>query len=168
MNATQRSPRSVLLALSFLVVLIAIAGPVHPAGEQDPDKAPRAAPENKGLDLARSAVQTAFARADADGLRPVLSQRVKIYLSSALFGVPEGYYGAGQTLLLFRRLFEKRTTLRFVFLQRSSKASEEGQVTLAALWVYREERTEGVEARLSFTFSPEGPSWRIREIRDLK
>jgi hypothetical protein len=168
MNATQRFLRSALLVGVPLVMLLVLPEIGHPATGEERGRAPRADPESEGIVRARGLVETAFVQSDADRLRPALSQRVKIYLSSTLLGVPEGYYGADQTMLLFRRLFAKRTTVRFAFFTTSSKAREDGHAVLPARWVYREERSGGIEARISFTLSPEGPSWRIREIRDLK
>ena len=153
-------------ALLLLVLLAAVRSsaiadaPVRLAAE-GPDRDPP-------IGALRHAIETAFGECDAAPLKTFLSRRVKTFLSSRALGARHGYYGADQVLMILRRAFRDRATLRFRLGSHDDPDALEGRFTLAARWLYRDEGTSKSEARLSFTVVREGAAWTIREIRELK
>jgi hypothetical protein len=115
-----------------------------------------------------AAIEAAFQRCDVALLRDAFSRRVKTYLSSRALGVRQGYYGADQVLLMLRRGFDGRKTLRFRLGAPDDAVQQNGRRAVRARWLYRDEGASKSEARLSFTLAPEGEDWCIREIRELK
>jgi len=115
-----------------------------------------------------AAIESAFARCDPSPLRTAFSPRVKTHLASPVFEIPAGYYGADQILLMLRRWFAGRTTMRFRLDPLESAHRADGRHIVAARWQYREEGSSRSNVRLLFTLAPEGPVWYIREIREQK
>jgi len=150
MTAAQRILQGVgvTVALSFLT-------PSAPCGGADP------------LREAHALLERAFQRGEAAALRPLLPRRLKIYLSCRSIGIPEGYYGADQTVLLFERAFEERSTMRFSSIDPPQRIGDEGQAVIVAHWQFRQREGPGQEIHLSFSLALNG-GWTIREIRDLK
>jgi hypothetical protein len=122
----------------------------------------------EGLRRLHAAIEAAFQRCDHTQLRAAFSNRVKTLLSSKALGVRQGYYGADQALLILRRGFEGRTTLRFKLADLDDTTRQEARPAVRARWLYRDEGASKSEARLSFTLALEGGTWCIREIRELK
>jgi hypothetical protein len=130
---------------------------------------PAAAPERvDALRRLHAAIEAAFERCDHTLLKSAFSKRVKTFLSSKALAVKQGYYGADQALLILRRGFEGRSTLRFKLSALDDSIPQNERTALRALWLYREEGASKSEARLTFTLVPEDGAWCIREIRELK
>src|SRR5207245_3810814 len=91
----------------------------------------------------------------------------KIYVSTGLVGTSDGYFGADQLLLLLRRLFVGRSTIRFTALP-APPGQRAREAVLTARWLSRDAGGAEQEMRVSFTLAPEGSRWSIREIRELK
>lgn len=166
MPASRRLLRLAALgAAPFLLLAFLIAPSPEPAQGR---RAGGASPAAEGLRKIHAAIETAFARCDAGALRGAFSRRLKTYIAAADLGIANGYYGADQVLLMLRRVFEGRSTLRFTFEAPGKDTARDGPAVLPARWVYREEGTPKAEVGLSFTLAPEGSAWHIREIRELK
>jgi hypothetical protein len=128
-----------------------------------------AAPQREDrLAVIQQSIERAFIRCDPDPLRGFLARRVKIYVAAGGLGINDGYYSADQMLLLFRRMFDGRSTVRFTLLPAGARSRSGGQARVRALWLYREEGAPESEARISFTLAPESGHWSIREIRELQ
>jgi hypothetical protein len=126
-------------------------------------------PERDGrLWRLHAAIERTFQRCDASLLKTAFSPRVKTFLSARALGVRQGYYGADQALLILRRGFEGRTTLRFKLGAPDDAAQQAGRRVIPARWLYRDEGASISERRLSFTLAPEGAAWFIPEIREMK
>lgn len=113
-------------------------------------------------------VERAFVRCDAAQLRPILSRRVKTFVASRALTPAEGYYGADQLLLLFERLFEGRTTIRFRAITPDPKLRRDGRASLPIRWISRASGQPPSEISLALILVMEGADWQIREIRDQK
>lgn len=113
-------------------------------------------------------VERAFVRCDAVPLRTVLSRKVKTFVATRALTLSDGYYGADQLLLLFERLFEGRTTIRFTALSADPKPRRDGRASLPIRWISSGRGQSRNELSLSFILALEGTDWKIREIRDLK
>lgn len=163
-HVLQRSLPAVLLAL-----VVSVPDPIVRAGVgtgRASDHPPPGA--DARVERAFSLIERAFLRGEADLLAPTLSRRVKIFLSVPLLRVPDGYYGADQVVVLLRRAFAGRSTVRFVSLPRAPRPRPGGQVVLAARWSSRDEGSVEAEHRLSFVLAPENDALTVREIRELK
>jgi len=138
---------------------------------ESPDGSFLAAPSESagGADALRDAIQNAFGHCDATPLDGAFSRRVKTYLASGGLGVRAGYYGADQARLMLRRGFAGRRTVRFRLGTPEDSGDMSGhRMILTARWLYRDPGGSKTEARLSLTLAREGPSWFIRELRELK
>lgn len=127
-----------------------------------------------GADRSRSAdrlralhgiLESAFSRCDARPLGEVFSRRLKVYLAADTLDIDAGYYGAEQALLILRRVFAGRTTVRFSL--DAGQTGDDGQTVARARWTYRLREAPNAEVRLSFTLMPEGDGWLVREIREI-
>ena len=136
-------------------VALSLLTPFAPCGRTDP------------LRDAHAVLERVFQRGEAALLRPLLPRRLKIYLSCGSLGIPEGYYGADQMILLFDRLFGERLTTRFSALDPPQRGADEGQAVIVAHWQFRPREGPSQEVGLSFALALDG-GWTIREIRDLK
>jgi hypothetical protein len=112
-------------------------------------------------------VQSAFTDCDPGPVRPYFSRRLKTYLALGDPGPESGYYGADQAMLMLRRLFARRATLRFSLAPAPDRPVH-GPIVLAGRWVFRDDGTERGEAQLTFVLATEPGGWRIREIRAQK
>lgn len=151
------------------VLVCALLSPA--AGEDGPrrdgstgGKAARA----ERLERLHAAIEKAFERCDSGPLRRAFSPRVKTYLASRTLAVRQGYYGADQALLILRRGFEGRTTVRFRLKDLDDAAPEDDRRVVEARWLHRRAGAAKSEARLTFTLAEEGGVWYIREIRERK
>ena len=106
-------------------------------------------------------------RSDPDELAPSLSRRLKIYLAVPSLGIDDAYYGGDQSIMLLRRLLERRTTLRFIPVQ-GVRPARDAPAVVTARWVLRDEDGAERDLRISFTLAWEGSRLAIREIRELK
>ena len=168
MSATRRciktaAPRVAALYACALLILPGAASTsrVGASSAAEPER-------NDRLRQLHAAIETAFQRCDAALLKAAFSPRVKTFLSSRALGVRQGYYGADQVLLILRRGFEGRTTLRFSLDAPDDSTPQAGRSVILSLWRYRDEGAPKSETRLSFTLAPEGGAWYIREIREMK
>lgn len=125
------------------------------------------ADEDPGPGAAAAALQAAFGDCDPGPIRPFLSRRLKVYLALGDPGPESGYYGADQAVLLLRRLFARRTTVRFTLAPAPDRPGQ-GPVVLSARWIFRDAGSDRGEAQLAFTLASEPGGWRIREIRAQK
>ena len=125
-------------------------------------------PREAGLDEIENLIVASFEKSDADRLATAFSRRVKTYVACAPLADADGYYGADQMRLLLRRMFRGRETVRFRILEPATRRRPDGLAVLTAVWAFRESSAPVSQARLSFALGPEGGSWRVREIRDLK
>jgi hypothetical protein len=161
-HVLQRSlPVAIALVASFVLAPAATragAGPVP---------GPSAAQQAR-LAHTSSLIESAFLRGEADLLAPALSRRVKIFLAVPPLEVPDGYYGADQVIVLFRRAFAGRSTLRFAAHAPEPRARAGGQVLLTARWSARDASSVEMEHRLTFVLAPEDDALTVREIRELK
>jgi len=156
-------PGAATFALCALLVAAPVAGVAASGGspEEDPER-------DAGLGDLSEAIESAFRLCDVEPLRTAFSRNVKTLLSSRTLGVRQGYYGADQVLLILRRGFRSRTTVRFKLGDRDDAVPQSERRLLSARWLYRDEGDSKSEARLSFTLARDGPAWHIREIRELK
>src|SRR5262245_59904909 len=130
---------------------------------------PAARPEQtEALRRLHASIELAFTRCDHTLLQSAFSKRVKTFLSSKSLAVRQGYYGADQAVLILRRGFESRTTLRFILSALDESSAPNERTALRARRLYCEEGASKSEARLTFTLVPEGGTWCIREIREMK
>jgi hypothetical protein len=162
--ANGRSPRLLLVRMWMGLLLIAGGAPAAPA------EAPGGAGEAReaGLEQIESLIVASFEKSDADRLATAFSRRVKTYVAYAPLAEADGYYGADQMRLLLRRMFRGRETARFRILEPAKRRRPDGLAVLTAVWAFKEGSAPLTQARLSFGLGPEGGSWRVREIRDLK
>jgi hypothetical protein len=130
------------------------------------DEGDRARPRDP-LTSAQAAIEEAFGRSDPQPLRPLLSRRLKVDLAADSLGIDAGYYGADQALLILRRVFAGRATMRFA-LEPLRAAAADDERTTRARWVFRHRGVPGAEVRLSFTLMTDGDAWFVREIRELR
>ena len=142
------------------VLLLALSLAPARAAEETPPPSP--------LAKLHARVERAFGRCDAGILRPLLSRRVKTFVDSRVLAPSDGYYGADQLLLLFERLFERRTTISFTALSADLKPRRDGRARLPIRWISREGGSSRNEISLTLILDTEGATWHIREIRDLK
>lgn len=161
--------RRLVLRGAASVAALALLGHPRPSLASAPEESAQAAPQpaDPRLQRASETIERAFLRCDADDLGSTLSRRVKIYVSAGLVGTGQGYFGAGQLVLLLRRLFEGRSTTRFSPLA-PPPSPRSGRAVLAARWLSRDFGGAEQEVRLAFTLAQEGSDWSIREIRELK
>jgi hypothetical protein len=155
----------VLLALAALVCLASVAAAQAPA-DDGPNQIAGAV--NSGLRVVQQNLAEAFTQGDPDRLAATLSQVMKTYVSSRPIDVGDGYYGADQMRLFFRRMFRSRRSVRFLITEPAEAPRPDGRAVAIAEWSYRESGGTPVEARLAFTLGLESGVWRVREIRDLK
>jgi hypothetical protein len=128
-----------------------------------------AASERDGrLGALRDAIDTAFRQCDVAPLHGAFSRRVKTCLASRALGIRRGYYGADQSLLILRRGFAGRSTLRFRLESLDDAPPQSGRRVVTARWVYRDEGASKSATRLAFTLARDGHIWSIREIREMK
>jgi len=125
------------------------------------------ADEAPGARAAATALQAAFTDCDPGPVQPFLSRRLKTYLALGDLGPESGYYGADQAVLMLRRLFARRTTLRFALAELPDRPGH-APVVLSARWTFRDDGSDRGEAQLAFTLGSEPGGWRIREIRAQK
>ncbi len=168
MSATRRCIQTAAPgAAAFLVCAL-----LFDSATADPPRAGSSSseePERNGrLRRLHAAIERAFQRCDSSLLKTAFSPRVKTFLSSRALGIRQGYYGADQALLMLRRGFEGRTTMRFKLGPPDDAAQQAGRRVVPARWLYRDDGASKSETRLSFTLAPEGGAWFIREIRELK
>ncbi|PYS96244.1 MAG: hypothetical protein DMF50_05375 [Acidobacteria bacterium] len=180
MSATHPAPESRLTrAGPALLLALLFAGLDAPPGSgqvRPPVTSPPASPRPRrpgdeaaeGLHKAAETLEKAFTRGDARDLRGLLPRRLKTYVSSRALAIADGYYGSDQVLLILRRIFERRVTLRFAPLEAETRPRARARATFSALWVFRDEDAPASEARITFVFAPEGSAWTIREIRDIE
>ena len=161
-NGKSGSRRTAAALLLLAAVLVSARSPGATAGEQGEGR------EAPPFEAVRDPIRAAFARGDADRLRPVLSRRTKTYVSLEETGAPDGYYGADQLILLFRRMFAGLTTVRLSFGDPAEGPRPDGQAALTAQWIHRRDTGGRSETRLAFILALEAGAWRIREIRGLK
>ena len=110
MSAAKRSIRSTLLLAAPLVAVLLLQIPciAHAQSERlaasssDSEGKDEGAAGDPRLAALHGVIEKAFVRGDAKLLRPAMSRRVKTYVASSALGASDGYYGADQTLLLFR------------------------------------------------------------------
>ena len=150
-------PSAAVLLACALLLLAAGCGPALAAGPRDPE-----------LQALRRAIETAFRRCETAPLEGSFSPRVKTYLSSRALGVRPGYYGADQALLILKRGFSGRRTLRFTLAKMDDVRESDGRRVVPARWRFRDDRTESADVRLSLTLAREAASWTLREIREMK
>jgi len=180
MSATHPAPERRLAragpALLLALLLAGLEAPSASGQVRPPGASPPVSPRPRkpgdeaveGLHKAGEALERAFTHGDARELRALLPRRLKTYVSSRALGIADGYYGADQVLLILRRLFDRRVTLRFTPLQAEARPRAHARAALSALWVFRDEDAPDSEARITFVFAPEGSAWTLREIRDLE
>ncbi len=167
MTPTKQILRRTLLAPTALLILtLPPAGPGQARAPAADRAAGAEAAVDPRLESVHASIESAFLRCDAGALRPVLSRRLKIYLSGNGFG--DGYYGADQVLLLLERLFAGRFTIRFTTLAPPPRPQADGQAILSARWVSRDEDSSESDVRMIFVLAPEAPGWSVREIREVK
>ena len=168
MSATRRWIATAVPGAAALLLCAFLCVPA--AAEASRGGAPSFAETERDERLRRlhGAIEAAFLGCHATPLGTAFSKRLKIFLSSRALGVRQGYYGADQALLILRRGFDGRTTLRFKLGALDEGAQQNGRRIVRARWLYREEDGSKSEARLSFTLATEGGDWCIREIRELK
>ena len=164
---------TVVLTASVLSMSALRAASGTASSRQKPDREPAGQGgeplhEKRHVDALRMVIEKSFRRCDAGRLRPAFSREVKTYVALPALGVPDGYYGADQMLLLLQRMFEGRSTVRFSINRPRARIRKDGRAVLAAKWVYRDGAVTRAELRISFVLAAEGPHWRIREIRRLK
>ena len=166
-RAKQVLRRALLGAVPVVVLTLLHTAAQPPPGEAGERAGTPRDPRDSRLQGIHDTIERTFLRCDARELRPALSRRVKIYVSTGLLGTGDGYFGADQLLLLLRRLFAGRSTVRFTALPAPPR-QRAGQTILTARWLSRDVGGAEQEMRVSFTLAPEGPGWSIREIRELK
>ena len=168
MSATRRWIATAVPGAAVLLLCALLCVPA--AAEASRGGAPSFAETERDERLRRlhGAIEAAFLGCHATPLGAAFSKRLKTFLSSRALGVRQGYYGADQALLILRRGFDGRTTLRFKLGALDEGAQQNGRRIVRARWLYREEDGSKSEARLSFTLATEGGDWCIREIRELK
>jgi hypothetical protein len=154
-----------LLSLLFAGAAPILAA-VAPAFADEPDGAGR--PADAGLAGLHAAIETAFSRCDAAALRSAFPRRLKSWVGAPTLGIEEGYYGADQAILILRRAFATRTTLRFAFETPRPAPAAATPATAPARWSFRQEGIGRMEIRLLFTVARDGATWTIREIREVK
>ena len=123
--------------------------------------------QDRDRDAVQASIERAFVRSDPDELAPSLSRRLKIYLAVPSLGIDDAYYGADQSIMLLRRLLERRTTLRFIPGQ-GVRPTPDAPAVVTARWVLRDYDGAERDLRISFTLAWEGSRLAIREIRELK
>jgi hypothetical protein len=165
MRAAQGSSRRLLLARAWTGLLVLAVGTIAASAD-----APEGTgePREAGLEQIESLIVASFEKADADRLATAFSRRVKTYVAYSPLADADGYYGADQMRLLLRRMFRGRETVRFRILEPATRRRPDGLAVLTAVWAFRQASAPVTQARLSFGLGPEGGSWRVREIRDLK
>lgn len=168
MSATPRRIEAASPAVAALFACALLFVPEASAMSRGGASSPVEPERNERFKRLHAAIETAFQRCDSAALKAAFSPRVKTFLSSRAFGVRRGYYGADQVLLILRRGFEGRTTLRFRLETPDDAAQQAGRRVVPALWRYRYEGAPKSETRLSFTLASEGEAWYIREIREMK
>jgi hypothetical protein len=145
-----------------LPVVLALALPPPVAGGDGDEGTP------ERLRALQAAVETAFSRCDARPLRGAFSRRLKVYMAADGLGIEGGYYGADQALLILKRMFAGRSTVRFTLDTVRPPPGATAQAVARARWGFREAGAPASEVRLAFTFMPEGSGWYLREIRELR
>jgi len=166
MPASPSLPQWAAIAAASVVLLAFLPSP--PAAARVPVSADPGPARDEPLPRLHAAIETAFARCDPSPLKTAFSPRVKTYLASPALEIPAGYYGADQVLLMLRRWFAGRTTIRFRLSPPETDAQRSGRHVILARWQYREEGPSRSEVRLLFTVAPEGSLWYVREIREQK
>jgi hypothetical protein len=164
MCAASRISRLLLVGVWMGLLGLAVGTMPSLGDAPDGDGKPREA----GLEQIENLIVASFETTDADRLATAFSRRVKTYVAYAPLADADGYYGADQMRLLLRRMFRGRETVRFRILEPAARRRPDGLAVLTAVWAFRESSAPVTQARLSFGLGPEGGSWRVREIRDLK
>ncbi|HKB07651.1 MAG TPA: hypothetical protein VKF61_05160 [Candidatus Polarisedimenticolia bacterium] len=157
-------PGAIRIVLCALLLLIPSKAPTSQGAAVPAARSEQA----DALRRLHAAIESAFTRCDHTLLKSAFSTRVKTFLSSKALAVRQGYYGADQAVLILGRGFEGRTTLRFILSALDESSPQSERTALRARWLYREEGASKSEARLTFTLVPEGGTWCIREIREMK
>ncbi len=169
MTATMQILRPSLRAAPAFALLLLSVPLQTPASSWRDHAAPGSQAEKEArLEKVVGSIDRAFVRCDAGSLEQALPRRVKVYVSARSFGIEEAYYGADQTVLLFRRLCDGRTTLRFVPAGPPARTQADGEASLTALWISRDETGTEADLRIVFALGPDGSGIAIREIRELK
>ena len=156
MKSSHPGSRSLSGMIPVLVALLLI-GPGRAAAPPS-EEAP-------GPAAVAEALQATFADSEASNLEPYLSRRIKTYLALSDVGPASGYYGADQALLLMRRMFKDRTTIRFTL---TPPPGRPGTIVLQGRWTFKDDTTSRSELHFVFIIVPDGSAWRIREIRAHK
>lgn len=129
----------------------------------------RSTPEvSPALAALHALVERAFVRCDASALKPAFSRRGKTFVAASALSRADGYYGADQLVLLFGRLFEGRSTIRFTALAPAPRVRSDGRAVLPVAWISRGRESSRHEVRFNLIMALEGKVWHVREIRDLK
>jgi hypothetical protein len=165
-----RSPSDTAIpgAAAFLLCTLLAAGPAPDITASPGNSAEENTDHDPRLKQLRDTIETAFRHCDAAPLGNAFSRGVKSYLSSRALGVRQGYYGADQVLMILRRSFKGRSTVRFKLGDQDELVPQGGRRLVTARWLYRDESGPKLDARLSFTLRREGAVWHIREIREMK
>lgn len=100
----------------------------------------------------------------ASGLRPVLPERGRVYLSLSKLGPEEGSFGAQQVEALFRDFLAEGTVRSFEVIRFESDGATQALVHGRALLTDRQGRPARIGLRLSL--HPEGSRWVLRELKE--
>ena len=146
-------PRNLLLAALMAPFAALAPGPGAGPGAAES----RAA--RSGVSAALERLETAFRRARAEELRPLLAEERKVYLAVPALQPRPGFVGADQAYYLLREFFADHPTREFLVTSKPA-AGAGGEATVEARW-----RFDGGAITLSLTLIEIDGDWYLSALR---
>ena len=112
-------------------------------------------------------IEQAFRGGDSNALRPLLPQESKVLVGLESFARPRGSYSRDQVVRMLRQIFEASLSTRFQFDRGRGDLSRGSIYYVPAAWSLRGSGPVQ-QCRLQFMLRKEGPTFVIREMKEVR
>ena len=112
-------------------------------------------------------IEQAFRTGDSHALRPLLPPQSKVLVGLESFARPRGYYSRDQVVRMLHQIFEASQSTRFRFDRERGDLSRGSIYYVPAAWSLRGSGPVQ-QCRLQFMLRKEGPSYVIRELKEVR
>ena len=112
-------------------------------------------------------IEQAFRTGDGNALRPLLPEESKVLVGLESFARPRGYYSRDQVVRILRQIFEASQSTRFRFDRERGDLSRGSIYYVPAAWSLRGSGPVQ-QCRLQFMLRKEGPTFVIREMKEVR
>ena len=112
-------------------------------------------------------IERAFRGGDSNALRGLLPQESKVLVGLESFARPRGYYSRDQVVRILRQIFDASESTRFQFDRERGDLSRGSIYYVPAAWSLRGSGPVQ-QCRLQFMLRKEGPTFVIREMKEVR